>query len=953
MISFQLYDRDGTTLLGLLAEPTSWQMSVEFSDVGALQFEYPLNGANASQIAELREIAVVNTSTTAEIKNARYVITGIDRERAEVNGTIRVSCRSILWRFETALAYPDGGVGSGSKRTFTTANGGTILKTLIDAAQTRGALSGITYTFTNTTDSNSLSWLGSLSQEFAARTSILSVMRSLNDLGLAEVETLGRQLRACNTEGIGTDRTTGATPVVLRYGQNLTEAPERLSAERLAAVALVEGDDDLTVERTNATSLSTYGRLETSLTASGATSTAQVESLGDAYLTNLASPDRQLTVGLIVNTDLPRPLIDFNVGDYVYTATSAGLERVRVRQLTLSMDAGALSATAVLGDRIFEAEIRFARRLAALTSSAANAGELPTQAPDPATADTLAPSAPTGLTGTTTAYVQANEPRSQVALTWTAPTTNTDSSALTDLRAYRVDMRTGAGEAWQFVALVDSNSATIRNLLPGVGYRFQVKAIDASSNLSAASNEFTITTTGNTSNPTAPSTPTVVSRLGTLSISWNGLSSTGGAMPSDFAYIEVHVSTTNGFTPSSTSLKGRMTGADFIVLSDLTYSTTYYVRFVSYNKSGTASSASAQASASIQPLVNTDIIDATLSGAKFAGGTINTAQLADGSVQASKILNGAVVFGKIAADAVGANEIAANAIVAGKIAANAVTAGTVAALAISAGNIQSNAITADKIDAGAITAVKIAASTITGDKIAAGTITASNIAAGTITADRIAAGTITTDKLVAGTLSGFTFQSVNAAFQITSVGNIIGANSINCGSLTAVQTVSGATVSATGTVSGSGISSTGNIEATLDITANRDLYTPNHTTVTDAANGRVTLTLGRVTRSTASSQRYKENITPLRDIDELDPKRLLQIPVRAFTYREDYLSESDSRFGALIPGFIAEEVDAVYPVAADYENGNVESWNDRMMIPGLLALIQDLYARIETLEGNL
>jgi hypothetical protein len=153
-------------------------------------------------------------------------------------------------------------------------------------------------------------------------------------------------------------------------------------------------------------------------------------------------------------------------------------------------------------------------------------------------------------------------------------------------------------------------------------------------------------------------------------------------------------------------------------------------------------------------------------------------------------------------------------------------------------------------------------------------------------------------------------------------------------------------------VDSSGLDVGGSIDATLDVTAGRDLFTPNHTTVTDTANGRVTVTLGRVTRSTASSQRYKENIVALQEVSELDPKKLLELPVRAFTYREDYLSESDSRFGVLIPGFIAEEVDAVYPVAADYENGDVESWNDRMIVPGLLALIQDLYKEITLLKGE-
>jgi hypothetical protein len=193
---------------------------------------------------------------------------------------------------------------------------------------------------------------------------------------------------------------------------------------------------------------------------------------------------------------------------------------------------------------------------------------------------------------------------------------------------------------------------------------------------------------------------------------------------------------------------------------------------------------------------------------------------------------------------------------------------------------------------------------------------------------------------------------VSSTGNVTSVGNITSTGSLSTGSASFVVS-SGGAITTVGNITSTGtISTSGSITATNDVTANRDLFTPNHTTVTDAANGRVTITLGRVTRSTASSQRYKENITPVRDINELDPKRLLDLPVRAFTYREDYLSESDSRFGALIPGFIAEEVDAVYPVAADYENGEVESWNDRMIVPGLLALIQDLYKEVQILKGE-
>mgnify|MGYP007100047490 CR=1 FL=1 len=111
-------------------------------------------------------------------------------------------------------------------------------------------------------------------------------------------------------------------------------------------------------------------------------------------------------------------------------------------------------------------------------------------------------------------------------------------------------------------------------------------------------------------------------------------------------------------------------------------------------------------------------------------------------------------------------------------------------------------------------------------------------------------------------------------------------------------------------------------------------------------------TAGILRRSTASSQRYKENITDIRDVAELDPRRLLAIPVRAFSYKPEYLAQEDDRAGVLMPGLIAEEVDAIYPLAADYEKGNVENINDRAILVNLLALVQDLYKEIALLKGE-
>jgi hypothetical protein len=123
-------------------------------------------------------------------------------------------------------------------------------------------------------------------------------------------------------------------------------------------------------------------------------------------------------------------------------------------------------------------------------------------------------------------------------------------------------------------------------------------------------------------------------------------------------------------------------------------------------------------------------------------------------------------------------------------------------------------------------------------------------------------------------------------------------------------------------------------------------------TTLSAANVFINSSSGIMARSTASSQRYKHDIVNLTDVPELNPKALYDLPVRAFRFNENYLTSTDDRAEILVPGFIAEEMDAIYPAAVDYNDGQVETWNDRMLVPALLALIQDQDARLKILEGK-
>jgi hypothetical protein len=56
----------------------------------------------------------------------------------------------------------------------------------------------------------------------------------------------------------------------------------------------------------------------------------------------------------------------------------------------------------------------------------------------------------------------------------------------------------------------------------------------------------------------------------------------------------------------------------------------------------------------------------------------------------------------------------------------------------------------------------------------------------------------------------------------------------------------------------------------------------------------------------------------------------------------------------MMPGFIAEEVELVYPAAVDYnDDGTPERWNTNIIVPGMLALIQKQSLQIDSLKQRL
>lgn len=112
---------------------------------------------------------------------------------------------------------------------------------------------------------------------------------------------------------------------------------------------------------------------------------------------------------------------------------------------------------------------------------------------------------------------------------------------------------------------------------------------------------------------------------------------------------------------------------------------------------------------------------------------------------------------------------------------------------------------------------------------------------------------------------------------------------------------------------------------------------------------------GWLKRSTnTSSQRYKKDIKDLQN-EELNPERLYNLKIKQFKYTEKYQPpKEDIRYNKDLVGFIAEDVEEVYPIAVDYnEDGQVENWNERYMIPAMLKLIQEQHIEIEQMKKEI
>jgi hypothetical protein len=680
-----VYSPDGATLLGTLPEYADLQVQQDFNAEGAINFNYPRSGTNAA-LLDVDDAVLVISENGVE-RDDVYILEDDGDDPADQDGNarpIQVGGRGAGSLLERSVVYPathtpgSGTNGLDPHFKFVTSTPGAILKTLIDRAKARfhsgiHGLPYVTYDFTASVDSNGTAWTEVFDVTYDMGVNLLQVLTDGADKGWWDwrMDRLG--LRLYPPDGGIADRPN----VVLYQAQSVGTGPRKRTRRPIRSVMVVLGDENVSTEAVNSAALTRWGLREGYEAQSGIANQPTLDAVATARLFLVSKASEGFTVDSALDAPAsPQPGIDFLIGDKIRydqrRLDSTNYEPMRVSSIATTWDTNGIRSCSVeLNDLFLDASLRLARKIDGITSGSTSNSTIVTPG-----RDTTIPNAPTLTNGNVTSFGVVDlfgNSSAEVSATWTGPNTNTDNSGYADHDYYIVQAKRLAATDWQQVGTPDQPPLAWANVPLNVTIQVRVAAVDLSGNRSAWSSVATHTTVGDTTPPPVPSQPTAVTRLGVITVGWDGLGNTGQGMPADFRYVNVHLSATNNFTPSSSTRIAQMRTRGTVQIADQPYNQIRYVKLTSVDAGNNESVGSLQTQVTVTPLVDTDLIGQVIDAAHIVNGTL------------------------VASD---------------KIVAKSITAAQIAALTIQAGNIAANAITSDKIIAGAIDGQLITGATI-------------------------------------------------------------------------------------------------------------------------------------------------------------------------------------------------------------------------------------------------
>ena len=597
--------------LGNLPAPLSWDASIVNNDLGALKVVYSRRTVGGGILKRGLEqgleigLEVSDGGTWSEPYNCRYLLIGRSRNAEDVSDTVTLTCQSMGWlankilNNNTAHLIADG--DNKGKRAFLSKNPGTIIRTILDENKARkGAGLVLAPGFDTGKDAAGANWKSVYTLYYSLGTSLNSMLSSMVGGGAIDWRTEGRTLRIWNADSTSLSRDLSGR-VHISMAHDILEAPEEESIEDLSSDILVEGDNGLIFRESNPAAPTPWGGWESYVSQGGVSDEATAKAFMQTTLASAARVRGQYTRSLLVTNAESLPLVDYRPGDWITAPTVQHGEKVRIQQVTVSLDSNGLKASITLNDKVYDSQVRANKKIQGITGGATLAGsEGGRPAPEK---DHRTPKAVTGLVVATDAYISSRGTALGLAtLQWAAVSQATDDTAI-DISGYRVEYRKStAGAPWVSGGVTDAQRLTlgIGGLECGQRYEFRVRAVPTySDRLGDWSNVVVALVASDVTPPSIPSKPILTSKLGVVDVQWDGRNNAGGGMELDFDHVEVGISDSNG----NWKYRDSVARDGYCHVTGLELNSTWWFALRSVDHSGNKSAWSAGASVKVAPVL--------------------------------------------------------------------------------------------------------------------------------------------------------------------------------------------------------------------------------------------------------------------------------------------------------------------------------------------------------------
>lgn len=643
---------------GQLPYPLSFQLAVPLNDMPSLTLEYSEYAARASLLNDPCEVAIEFASRTGdtytEYPGCRFLRLRNQTNSTDRTGVVRYQMPSYAWQLRKVRNIETAEINEDGDRSFSAATPGEIIGTFLTEAQNRGNIDGLTWDFTDSTDSDGNAWNTSITIDFNVGQDLWSILDTLAQQGAFDWRINKRVLQLYNADGfLDRDCTNN---VVLHRDRDVVDAPDDSSLEELAARVFVKGDQGVYYEELNPSAITPWGNWEDVINQGGISDTGTMAVLAQARLNRTENARTEMTRQIVFNTTRYLPFITYRPGDTITAPGSDGKNAdLRVRQITIkSLTPSSVEGAITLNDRFIEQDLRRDRQLASITGTTGQAGGGGQQPGE----DTRVPSQVQGLVLSTDTFLdEVGKAWGQITAGWTDVDTAANGTDMS-ISGYQVWVRHAiSGETSYHFTTVDSPD-TIAYMSPfevGEMYEVRVRAVGNNNRVGIFSTTESIQIQKDAVPPPTPSDPVLSTRLGVIRVFWNGLTNSATSMPVDFDHVRVYMSDdpTGPFTHEDTLYRSGVS-----VIPDQPYDQLRYFYLTAVDRAENESTASNTESIATDQLVETDVSPGSIGYELLQEGAVRDDILDNDAVRNRHIAAGEITGGKIRAYSIYTDRIA-------------------------------------------------------------------------------------------------------------------------------------------------------------------------------------------------------------------------------------------------------------------------------------------------------